>query len=266
MEPSNVFNLLTPESIPESSCRTEKNRKRKSRNQNPLFRRTFKSSISRTKKVVTPALQMGNLSLQELDDFSLHITDLLQDELCLLQRKQQCKALSGRDLETVLRLRFPNILRDAASEFGKKATDKYFKMEVESENSEQESGMPNDDPLPGSSKDKSKANITKKNRKNSNSGKFKAFILKKKSVLMPKLKLRKLTLHQLDDFLNHMMEMFFEEIHTLQRKKRQKTLDVNDAAAVLKLCLPPKYAIAASKFAIEAVNTYNYSRSFLCKQ
>lgn len=73
---------------------------------------------------------------------------------------------------------------------------------------------------------------------------------------MPELKLGKLTLHELDDFLNHMMEKFLEEIQTLQRRKRQKTLDINDAIAVVNLCLPSKYAVAASEFANYAVNTY----------
>lgn len=57
-----------------------------------------------------PRLQLGNLSLQVLEDFSLDMMDIFEDELCLLQRKQKCTALSVKDLETVLRLRFPNIM------------------------------------------------------------------------------------------------------------------------------------------------------------
>lgn len=74
--------------------------------------------------------------------------------------------------------------------------------------------------------------------------------------MQPDVQLGYKTLEEVEDILNHIWEIFREELTRMASKRKGKTLDIGELEAVMKLCLPNALNSASTRFgkiAIEAI-------------
>ncbi|KAF8795822.1 putative histone H2B 3 like protein [Argiope bruennichi] len=98
----------------------------KTRRRNALIQRSFKTFVLRVKRLVTPSMAIGSLTLKELDHFIVHMIDLLETELYRMYHLNSRKTLSIRDMEIAVKLCFPTHLADSSAKFGQLAVCSYF--------------------------------------------------------------------------------------------------------------------------------------------
>lgn len=91
-----------------------------------LEKLTFKWFILRVKKILIPNLQLSAGSLENLDDVISHVIEMLDKEIERLNKTNKTKVLKIRDVETIVKLCFPEKLGDSARQFGKSAVKVYF--------------------------------------------------------------------------------------------------------------------------------------------
>lgn len=90
---------------------------------------SFKTFIMRVKKHTnledSPKLQVGSLFLEQLDNFLVHMIDLLEKELIWMSRMNKMATLTPRQLECAVKLCFPKEFADLLNEYGRTAVDEY---------------------------------------------------------------------------------------------------------------------------------------------
>ncbi|KAF8795823.1 Histone H2B type 1-K like protein [Argiope bruennichi] len=107
----------------------------KARRRNVLLQHSFKTFVLRVKRRVAPRMAIGSLTLKELDNFIVHMIDLLEDELYTIHRLNNRKTLSFRDMEIAVKLCFPQRLADSSTKFGRQALRSYFKKIIHAKKS-----------------------------------------------------------------------------------------------------------------------------------
>lgn len=93
------------------------------------YERSYFTPIRRTSKIIDPKMQIGRLTLQQLDDFLSHIIENIDKELqpLMSSKKRGSKTLSVRDLDTAVKLSLPVGVGGLARKFGDQALEVYFK-------------------------------------------------------------------------------------------------------------------------------------------
>ena len=74
-----------------------------------------------------------------------------------------------------------------------------------------------------------------------------------KRQLQPKLQLASSTVSIIDELLNHVMELFEEELTLMNKVRKTKTLTVKQLEKVTKFCFPINLQIKANDYACKAV-------------
>ncbi|GIX93438.1 uncharacterized protein CDAR_476051 [Caerostris darwini] len=118
-------------SLEESSKRFQKlvkwtNNGKKTKKGTPVLHSSFKGFVLRVKHHVSPKMKLGTLTLKELDNFIVHMIDLIEKELSNLNKMNPKKTLSLEQMKTAVKLCLPANLADASDEFAKLAVRSYF--------------------------------------------------------------------------------------------------------------------------------------------
>ncbi|KAF8773536.1 Histone H2B type 1-A like protein [Argiope bruennichi] len=92
----------------------------------PKLNSSFKGFVLRVRHHIHPKMKLGAQTLKELDNFIVHMINLLETEIKRLNELKPQKTLSHEHLETAVKLCLPGNLAQASNEFAKLAVRAYF--------------------------------------------------------------------------------------------------------------------------------------------